>query len=286
MPEQATPAEVARAMLTPVCSIGASAGGVGALQTLFRQLPDNLGLAYVVIVHLAPDHPSSMRDILGMCTQMPVLQVRDSPVLKPNSVYVIAPDSELVIEGDNVSARPFSEPRGRRAPIDMFFRSIAAARGDGVAMVLSPAPGRTGRRAYAPSRKRAASSWCRIRPRPSSRPCRRTPSRPGPSTSSLPIARLGRAPARGRAQQGGGALARHGRERPTSCGASWPSSAIAPGHDFSSYKRATVMRRVTRRMQVCRLDSLAGLFRAAPDHARGGQGAVLRPADLGDHVLP
>ena len=50
---------------------------------------------------------------------MPVLQISDSPLLKPDCVFVIAPDSELVINGDHVSARPFTEPRGRRAPIDM-----------------------------------------------------------------------------------------------------------------------------------------------------------------------
>ena len=54
---------------------------------------------------------------------MPVRQVDDTPHLEPNCVYVIAPDRELVIEGDNIHSRPFSEPRGQRAPIDMFFRS-------------------------------------------------------------------------------------------------------------------------------------------------------------------
>ncbi len=70
---------------------------------------------------------------------MPVLQVDDGPTLRPDCVYVIPPDRELVIEGDSVTARPFTEPRGRRAPIDLFFRSIAAARGDGIAVVLSGA---------------------------------------------------------------------------------------------------------------------------------------------------
>ena len=53
-------------------------------------------------------------------------QVGDTPRLEPNYVYVIPPDRELVIDGDNIAARPFTEPRGQRAPIDMFFRSVAA----------------------------------------------------------------------------------------------------------------------------------------------------------------
>src|SRR4051812_1180586 len=127
------------AKFTPVCAIGGSAGGVAALQSLFRLLPADLGLAYVVILHLAPDHPSTLHEILGACTSMSVLQVTDSPTLKPNCVYVIPPDRELVIDGDTITARPFSEPRGKRAPIDMIFRSIAAARGDGIAIVLTGA---------------------------------------------------------------------------------------------------------------------------------------------------
>lgn len=123
----------------PVCAIGASAGGVEALQSLFRHLPTDLGLAYVVIVHLSPDEPSALGEVLSACTRMPVHQIVDTPTLKPNCVFVIPPDRELVIDGDSITARPFSEPRGRRAPIDMFFRSIAAARGDGVAVVLSGA---------------------------------------------------------------------------------------------------------------------------------------------------
>ena len=67
--------------LTPVCAIGASAGGIKALQTFFKEVDPTLGLAYVVIVHLAPDFPSKLSEILGTVTDMPVHQVEDSPEL-------------------------------------------------------------------------------------------------------------------------------------------------------------------------------------------------------------
>jgi two-component system CheB/CheR fusion protein len=121
----------------PICAIGASAGGVSALQTFFSAIDDDLGLAYVVVIHLAPDRPSQLGSILARSTRMPVEQVEDASKLCPNCVYVIAPDRELVIEGDKLMARPVTEPRSRRAPIDRFFRSVAAARGDGMAVVLS-----------------------------------------------------------------------------------------------------------------------------------------------------
>ena len=76
-----------------VCGIGASAGGVGALQHFFRALPPDLGLAYIVVIHLSPDHPSELPSILARWTTMPVVQVadHDHTKLAPDHVYVIAP---------------------------------------------------------------------------------------------------------------------------------------------------------------------------------------------------
>ena len=124
---------------TPVCAIGTSAGGVKALQQFFGSIDPHLGLAYVVILHLAPDHPSMLAEILASVTEMSIHEVDDTPELRPNCVYVIKPDRELVIHGNTIESRPFAEPRGLRAPIDGFFRSVAEARGDGFAVILTGA---------------------------------------------------------------------------------------------------------------------------------------------------
>jgi two-component system CheB/CheR fusion protein len=240
---------------TPVCAIGASAGGVGALQALFRSLPGDLGLAYVVILHLAPDHPSALDEVLGACTTMSVLQVSDSPTLKPNCVYVIPPDRELVIDGDTITARAFTQPRSKRAPIDLFFRSVAAARGDGMAVVLSGAgsDGALGVRAI----KDAGGIVFVQEPSEAS-----FPSMPQNAIASgeadfvAPIARL---------VEHISEVARS-KEAVRSLDADAGSHDLRrivaflrtrTGHDFSSYKRATVMRRVMRRMQVCRFENLS-----------------------------
>ena len=89
----ATTDVASRGTAPPVCGIGASAGGVEALQQLFTALPADLGLAYVVIVHLAPDYKSELPAIIRRWTTMPVVQVADhekAPIL-PNQIYVIAP---------------------------------------------------------------------------------------------------------------------------------------------------------------------------------------------------
>src|ERR687898_667922 len=107
-----------------VCGIGASAGGLDALQQFFTHLPPDLGLVYVVIVHLSPDHKSELPAILSRWTTMPVRQVADHDTVKltPDHVYVIAPDRLLAITDSTIAALPFEQPRGKRTAIDLFFR--------------------------------------------------------------------------------------------------------------------------------------------------------------------
>jgi two-component system CheB/CheR fusion protein len=122
-----------------VVGIGASAGGIEALREFFGALPSDLGVAYVVVVHLAPDHESELTAILSRRTAMNVVEVNDDKKLdlRPNSVYVIAPDRNLQIGDTTISAAPFANNRDRRAAIDVFFRSLAKHHGDGFAVVLS-----------------------------------------------------------------------------------------------------------------------------------------------------
>ena len=276
MTDPAVEREPAPQDFTPICAIGASAGGVGALQTLFRLLPDDLGIAYVVILHLSPEHPSAMHEILRTCTKMPVHQVWDGPRLTANCVYIIPPDRELVIFGDEVTARPFSEPRGRRAPIDLFFRSIAGARGDGMAVVLTGAgaDGALGVRAI----KEAGGVVLAQDPAEAEFP---TMPQNAIATGAVdfvaPLARLAE-----RITE-----VAHSKEAVRSLDEDGAANDLRrivaflrtrTGHDFSSYKRATVLRRVLRRVQVCRLTSLAEYatyLRETPEEAKELLGDLL-----------
>jgi len=99
-----------------VVGIGASAGGIEALRKLFSALPNDLGVAYVVIVHLAPDHESELAAILARCTKMPVMEFKgnQSLTLKRDSVYVMSPAHKLEISDATIGATAFKEPPGRR----------------------------------------------------------------------------------------------------------------------------------------------------------------------------
>src|SRR5215831_6383352 len=122
-----------------IVTIGASAGGVTALQRFFEALPEQTGAAFVVVVHLDPDRRSELPQILAGRTRMPVIQVNKTEKLEPDHVYVIPPDRRVLLIDHQISPTEFEEPRGKRAPIDLFFRSAAERVGDGFAVVLSGA---------------------------------------------------------------------------------------------------------------------------------------------------
>lgn len=239
----------------PICSIGASAGGVSALRALFKQLPDDLDLAYVVILHLSPEHPSAMAEILAACTRMPVYQVDDATELKRNCVYVIPPDRELIITGNNLTAREFTEPRAKRAPIDMFFRSVAQARGDGMAVVLTGAgaDGSNGLRAV----QEAGGVVFVQDPAEAEFPAMPQNAIATGMVSFIgPVNRLAvRISDVARSKEAVRSLDED--DLANDLNSLIGHLRARTGHDFSNYKRATVLRRVLRRMQVCRITDMA-----------------------------
>src|SRR5690606_13658167 len=86
---QAGPGEATHTF--PIVGIGASAGGLAALKTFLAHVPDDSGLAFVVVVHLSPEHKSHLPELLQPHVAMPVQQVRETVKLEPNHVYVIPP---------------------------------------------------------------------------------------------------------------------------------------------------------------------------------------------------
>ncbi|KFI22737.1 chemotaxis protein CheB [Nitrosococcus oceani] len=120
-----------------IVGIGASAGGIEALQTFFEALPEEPGVAFVVIIHLDPEQSSELAPILARKTPMPVEEVQGNCALEPNHIYVISPNQQLELTDSHIGAFPFEQPRGQRAPIDTFFRSLAKQYGDGFAIILS-----------------------------------------------------------------------------------------------------------------------------------------------------
>lgn len=109
----------------PVVGIGASAGGLEAIEGFFSHARPDGNMAYVIIQHLAPGHKSIMDSLLKKYTEMDVLQVKDGMKIKPNCVYLNPPDKDVVIMNGRLYLTEPTHERGARLPIDHFFRSLA-----------------------------------------------------------------------------------------------------------------------------------------------------------------
>jgi two-component system CheB/CheR fusion protein len=109
----------------PIVGIGASAGGLEALELFLKHVPEGSGMAFVIVQHLDPTHKGIMVELLQRTTRMPVVQVRDRQKVAPDRVYVIPPNKDMSILHGVLHLLEPAAPRGLRLPIDFFFRSLA-----------------------------------------------------------------------------------------------------------------------------------------------------------------
>jgi len=122
----------------PIIGIGASAGGLEAFEKFFKALPSNSGLAFVLIQHLDPDHSSMLSEILQRVTSIPVIEIKNGLKIVPNCIYVIPPNKDVAIFNGKLILSVPENPRGLRLPIDFFFRSIAEELGEkSIGVILS-----------------------------------------------------------------------------------------------------------------------------------------------------
>ncbi|WP_141290352.1 chemotaxis protein CheB, partial [Ideonella azotifigens] len=123
---------------TRIVGLGASAGGLSALEEFLARVPAGSGLAYVVVQHLDPTHKALVVELLQRSTLMPVAEATRAMRIKPDCVYVIPPNSELTVAGGSLHLAPPAQPRGMRLPIDVLFCSLARDRGEqAIGVVLS-----------------------------------------------------------------------------------------------------------------------------------------------------
>ncbi|MEI7831187.1 MAG: chemotaxis protein CheB, partial [Prolixibacteraceae bacterium] len=130
--------EISNSSDFPVVGIGASAGGLEALELFFTNMPKDNGMAFVVIQHLDPNYVGIMPELLQRITPMKVFQASDNLKVKMNCVYVIPPNKSLSILNDTLQLFEPIELRGLRLPIDIFFRSLAIDKQEkGIGIILS-----------------------------------------------------------------------------------------------------------------------------------------------------
>lgn len=121
-----------------IVGVGASAGGLEALEQLFRNIPDDSGAAFVVVQHLSPDFKSLMNELLARHTKMTIQKVEDGIRIEADNIYLMPPKVEMIVSGGRLLLTEKDPETGLALPIDTFFRSLAQDAGaKSIGIVLS-----------------------------------------------------------------------------------------------------------------------------------------------------
>jgi two-component system CheB/CheR fusion protein len=250
----------------PIVGIGASAGGVEALEQFFKSLPAGNGMAFVVLTHLPPDRESLLSEILGRAARMPVVEARDGEKVEAEHVYVLPPSAILTIREGHLQLRRTGPTDRERAPIDVFFTSLAEDQAEhaiGIVLSGSGHDGTLGLKAIKENGGLTIAQGTNVtRPRFAEMPSSAVAA--GIVDLELPVETI--------------------PERIISYVRNWGSFDTQPrgdalttifnllrtrtGHDFREYKERTFQRRVQRRMQVVqttKLEDYAGRLQSEPD---------------------
>jgi len=254
----------------PVVGIGASAGGLPAVTRLLEQLPSDTGMAFVVVLHLAPDTPSMAGAIFQRATRMPVSEVADELPIEANHVYVIPPGRALAMSDGHLRLGSLERVFARRDAIDQFFRSLGEVhRERAIAIVLSGA-GSDGAEGLKRVKERGGVALVQSPADAEHDAMPLNAIAGGSADFVLPVADMAQKlielwdNAR-RIELPGPPEDARVEPSPTPEAAQNAEEALRDvmrilrertGHDFSHYKRATLLRRIERRMQVTRQATL------------------------------
>ncbi|MES2626130.1 MAG: CheR family methyltransferase [Pseudomonadota bacterium] len=122
----------------PLVGIGASAGGLSALIRFFEHMPASNGMTFIVILHLSPKHESNADQLIQRATKMPVTMVTSTTPIEKEHVYIIAPNSQLLMNDGYLCIEPLDRPVGQHVAIDVFFRALANVHQErAIAIVMS-----------------------------------------------------------------------------------------------------------------------------------------------------
>jgi two-component system CheB/CheR fusion protein len=275
--EQTTPAEPAAAgkespaIAFPVVGLGASAGGLTAFESFFAHLPTDtgVGMAFVVVQHLDPDHKSILAELVRRYTRMKVYEVEDGMQVMANCTYIIPPNKDMGILHDKFHLMEPTAPRGLRLPIDFFFRSLAHALGDRAICIVLSGTGTDGTLGLCAVKETGGMTMVQLPESADYDGMPRSAIGTGLADYVLPPHEM---PAQLIA------YTQHAFRRRWMSGIAIPKMVpwlqkifillrTQSGHDFSSYKQSTILRRIERRMVP---DAHPSLSYAGKCHRRRG----------------
>src|SRR5215472_4688064 len=250
----------------PIVGIGASAGGIEALEQFFKAVPADSGMAFVVVTHLSPDRDSMLPDILSRSARMRVVDAREDEKVEADHVYVLPAGAILTIREGRLRLRHTGAAERERTPIDVFFNSLAEDQAEhaiGVVLSGGGSDGTLGLKAIKEHGGLTIAQGSNVtRPRFAEMPLSAVAS--GFVDLELPVENI---PERIIAYVRNWSA--FNAERPTDALAAIHNLLrTRTGHDFSDYKERTFQRRIQRRMQVVqttKLEAYAQRLETQPD---------------------
>jgi len=244
-----------------VVGIGASAGGIQALKEFFANVADDTGMAYVVILHMSPSYDSKLAEILQQTCGIPVTQVQQREEIEPNHVYVIPPSQSLAMRDGHVDLVAMIGMEERRSPVDLFFRTLAETNDSrSVAVVLS-GTGSNGSVGIKRVKEHGGVAFAQDPEEAEYEDMPRNSIATGLVDYVLPVAQIPAKIIAFREHLGTLALKEFKKATPKTDEQAlidiFTQLRVRTGHDFSNYKRATILRRIERRLGLRELPGLA-----------------------------
>ncbi len=243
-----------------VVGLGASAGGIQALKEFFSQVPKESGMAYVVILHMSPAHESKLAEILQMTSPIPVTQVKEREKIKPNHVYVIPPTQNLAMADGHVTLTDKIGVQERRSPVDLFFRTLAETNEErGVSVILS-GTGANGSMGIKRIKEHGGVAFVQDPEEAEYNDMPRNAIATGMVDYVMRVAEIPAKIISYKDHLGTVKLPQTHEQVPETDEQAlldiFTQLRVRTGHDFSNYKRATLLRRIERRMGLNELSTL------------------------------
>ena len=244
-----------------IAGLGASAGGIQALQEFFENVPKQSGIAYVVILHLSPDHDSRLAQVIQAVTSIPVAQVTERVKVEPDHVYVVPPNQHLEMRDGYIIVSANTQVEERRAPVDIFFRTLAESHGESAVAVVLSGTGANGSMGLKRIKEKGGAAFVQ---NPREAEFNEMP-RNAISTELvddvLPVSEIPAKIIAYRNSLGKIEIPVEAEQRPEEQQQAlreiFTQLRVRTGHDFSNYKRPTLLRRIERRINVRNLHSLS-----------------------------
>lgn len=242
-----------------IVGLGASAGGIQALKDFFDNVPKDSGIAYVVILHMSPEHESRLAEVLQTTSQIPVTQVKHKVKVVPDHVYVIPPNQNLAMTDGHLMLKDMIGVEERRSPVDLFFRTLAETNDSRAVSVILSGTGSNGSMGLKRIKEYGGVAFVQDPNEAQYMDMPRNAIATGLVDYVLPVAEIPEKILSYKQHRGTIQIPDPHETLATDEQALrdiFTQLRMRTGHDFSNYKRATMLRRIERRVGIKELSGL------------------------------